>query len=453
MAVRTAEMEALQELYDKRENNLVFLYGRRGMQQYELIRQFLDGKKSVFYSACECSDEMQREYFANCIRESCKVEITRDDYASLFNRIKSGDPTKLVLIVDHVECILKKDPEFLENIIKLKQKKLYPGPVMIIFMTDSLVFARQDFAELMGKHAKKVDLVLRLTELQFLDVVRKFPHYSVSQSVEVYGVLGGVPEYLNYWDDRRSVKQNICNVILAEDGVLRNEAHRYLSAELREYSVYQTILSAIASGHEKLNDIFQYTGYSRPKISVYMKNLAGFEVVDKVTSFETGGWDNAKKGVYCIANTFLNFWFRFVFPHQSQLVILKPEEFYDRYIAPEIDSYFNSTFRKVCGEFLELSSAVGQLPIRIEKMGTWVGKKGTIDIIAQDKIRNTIVGMCSWSEDSFTYEMYEQLQKNMKDAKVKSEYCYLFSAKKFEEKLVAASKEDSRIVIVDLNEM
>ncbi|MBE5900966.1 MAG: ATP-binding protein [Lachnospiraceae bacterium] len=453
MTIRTAEMERLQELYEERENNLVFLYGRTGMQQHELMQRFLEGKKYVFYSASECSNDMQREFFANCISDSCQVDIIRNDYETLFNRIKSGEASKLVLIIDHVENILKKDDAFMDNILKLKQKKLYPGPVMIVFMTDSIVFAEQDFPELMENRIKKFDVILKFTELKFLDVVRRFPHYSVSQSIEVYGVIGGVPEYLAHWDDRRTLKENICRVILKEDGFLHQEAHRYLSAELREYGVYQTILASIASGREKLNDIFLYTGYSRPKISVYMKNLAGFEVIGKVSSFETGGWDNAKKGVYRIQNTFLNFWYKFVFPNQSQLRMMGPEKFYDKYIAPDIDRYFNNTFQKVCMEYLELSSAVNQLPIRIEKMGTWVGKKGTIDIIAQDKIRSTIVGMCSWSEDMFTYDMYERLLKNMKDAKVKSEYCYLFSAKKFEDRLIAASKEDSHIVIVDMNEM
>ena len=453
MAVRTAEMEQLQALYQQRENNLVFIYGRSGMEQDALLKQFMEGKKCVFYSATECSNQMQREYMAQCIAHSCDVQISDYDYGTLFNKIKSGDASKLVLIFDHVEHLLKKDPEFLINILKLKNKRLYPGPVMIIFVTDSLVFAQQDFSELIRENEKYFDLKLKLEELKFLDVVRRFPNFSVSQIVEIYGILGGVPAYLNHWNKNRSLKDNICDLILSEEGFLHKEAHNFLASELREYSVYQTILASIAAGKEKLNDIFLYTGYSRPKISVYMKNLAAFEVVEKVSSFETGGWDNAKKGVYRIKNTYLNFWYKFIFPNQSQLRVMEPSKFYDKFIRPELDTYLNTSFRKVCMEYLELSSAVNQLPIKITKLGTWVGKKGTIDIIAQDKIRNTIVGMCSWSEDYFSYEMYETLLQNMKDAKVKSEHHYLFCAKKFEGKLLEAAKQDPRIVIVDMNEM
>lgn len=453
MAFRTSEMEKLQELYESRDNNLVFLYGRTGMEQYDLLHQFTESKKVVYYAASECSNEVQREFFAKTIMDICDVSFNQTDYKTMFNRIRSGDASKLVLVVDHVENMLKKDTEFLASILLLKQRRLYPGPVMIIFMTDSLIFAEHELEEDYPNLMKHLDRKMKLSELKFLDVVRRFPTFSVSQSVEVYGVLGGVPAYLNLWNAKRTLKENVCDIILNRKGALYSEAHEYIAKQLREYSVYDTILHTIASGREKLNDMFIYTGYSRPKISVYMKNLMEFEVIEKVSSFETGGWDNAKKGVYRIQNTFLNFWFKFVFPYQSQLEIMGESQFYDKYIGPYLENYLELTFRKVCMEFLELSSAVNQLPIQISKMGTWVGKKGNIDIIAQDKIRNTIVGACSWSEESFSVQMYHDLLDHMKDAKVKAEHCYLFSAKRFDEELIEISKIDPSIVVVDMNEM
>lgn len=453
MAVRTAEMDKLQELYETRENNLVFLYGRTGMEQHELLHQFIENKKVVYYIASECSNEVQRQFLAGTIMDSCDVILNQNDYKTMFNRMRSGDASKLVFVVEHVEHIMKKDKEFFEAIVMLKQRKLYPGPVMILLMSDSLVFAEHEFKEQFIEDRKHFDSFIKLSELKFLDVVRRFPSYTVSQSVEVYGILGGVPAYLSSWDAKKTLKQNVCNLILNRDGILYSEAHDYIAKQLREYSVYKTILYAIASGKEKLNDMFLYTGYSRPKISVYMKNLMEFEVIEKVASFETGGWDNAKKGVYRIQNTFLNFWFKFVFPYQSQLEVMGESVFFDKYIAPYLDEYLNLTFRKVCMEYLELSSAVNQLPIQIAKMGTWVGKKGNIDIIAQDKVRNTIVGACSWSEESFSVQMYQNLLDSMKAAKVKSEHCYLFSAKRFDQELMERAKAEPGIIIVDMNEM
>lgn len=58
--------------------------------------------------------------------------------------------------------------------------------------------------------------------------------------------------------------------------------------------------------------------------------------MEKVVSFETGGWENAKKGVYQIKDTFVNFWFKFVYPNMSNLYLLSPEEFYDTYIEKSL---------------------------------------------------------------------------------------------------------------------
>ena len=110
---------------------------------------------------------------------------------------------------------------------------------------------------------------------------------------------------------------------------------------------------------------------SRAKISVYMKNLAHFDIVEKVVSFETGGWENAKKGVYQIKNTFVNFWFKFIYSHQSQLYTLSSEDFYDTYIALELENYLNRYFRNVCMEYLSLLNQMGRLPVKVNKMGTW----------------------------------------------------------------------------------
>ena len=98
---------------------------------------------------------------------------------------------------------------------------------------------------------------------------------------------------------------------------MHRAAEQLIAAELRELSVYETILYYIASGYDKLNELHLKTGYSRAKISVYMKNHGTFHIVEKETSFETGGWENTKKGVYRIKDNYVNFWFRFVYPHLS----------------------------------------------------------------------------------------------------------------------------------------
>jgi AAA+ ATPase superfamily predicted ATPase len=252
---------------------------------------------------------------------------------------------------------------------------------------------------------------------------------------------------------RKSIRDNICEVILDAKGPLHHEAEDFIGSELRELSVYDTILSSIARGNEKLNDLHQDTGYSRAKISVYMKNLAAFDVIEKVVSFDTGGWSNAKKGVYRIKNHFIAFWFRFVYPHLSDLYMMEPKEFYQAYIARDLDDYLRRYFVDVCHEYLSLLNMMGKLPIHVQSMGTWIGKTGTIDVVGEDDVRNHIVGVCNWERPTITYEQYEKLQEDMALARIKATTIYLFSAKSFDPRLVKLASEDESVILVDMKEL
>ncbi len=451
--LKTSERKRLEELYAQSGNQLVLLYGAMNCQKEELLKELMKDKKFFYYRARKASAMEQLAMMGEEIASKFNVRLQKNTYEEYFNRIKSGDPSKLVVIIDEFEQIVKKDETFMESIQKLKDKRLYPGPVLIILATSSIVWTEQDMDETIGAIGKKFDARIKMSNLNFLEVVRAFPSFSVSDSIKVYGVLGGVPGYLERWDEKKNFKQNICELILSKDGYLFHTAEQLISSELRELSVYNTILMAIAKGQNKLNDLFNYTGYSRAKISVYMKNLSHFDIIEKVVSFETGGWDNAKKGVYRIKDTYVNFYYKFVYPHLSDLYLMSPEEFYDTYIENELDEYLNRYFINVCMEYLSLLNMMGRLPLRINKMGTWVGKNGNIDIIAQSANRENVVGLCNWEKESLSVGMCRELFASMKQAKITSEHIYLFSAKAFDSELVELAKADRRFELIDMNEL
>lgn len=454
MVTYASELKELDALYKEQGNQLVFIAGKRGSDKEQLLKSFMEGKKSFYYRCRECSPEKQLEYMKSEVSVKYSTALTKNSYDECFNRVKSGDSTKLVVVIDEIQFGLKGESALLSSLAKLKAKKLYPGPVMIVIATSSVVWAEKDFPEILAECAPKaITKTMILPEMSFLDIVRTFPEYSVSDSVAVYGIIGGVPSYVKRWNGKKSIKENIIENILSETGFLFNEAREYVSVELRELSVYNTIIASIASGNEKLNDLFLDTGYNRAKISVYMKNLAAFGVIDKVVSFETGGWDNAKKGVYSINSPFINFWFTFVYPHMSELYVMEPDVFYNMYIEPGLKKYLSTYFSKVCHEYMQLLNMVGKLPIKINRMGTWVGKEGTIDIIAQNSVRENVVGICNWSEPVMPKKAYDELVENMKRARITAKNIFLFSATTFDEQLKALAAGDTSVILVDMNEL
>ncbi len=450
---RTNEVKKLDSIYQSNDSNLVLMYGRLGSEKISLLDEFTTGKSYFYYRSRQCSDAKQLKYLSDQIGSAFDNNSECESFDDCFKKLRSRDGSKIVVIIDEAQFAIKKTNDLMDSLIALKNKKLYPGKVMIIVASSSIVWSQNNFPELVGNHKNAVDETIKLENFTFLDIVRAFPSYSVAQCVSTYGIIGGVSEYLERWNGKKSIKANVCENILSPTGFLYSEAEGYISSELRELSCYNTILGSIASGNEKLNDLFEDTGYSRAKISVYMKNLAAFDVVDKVVSFETGGWDNTKKGIYRIVDPYINFWFTFIYPHLSELISYTPEKFYDTFIEPELDRYLEGYFVDVCREYLHLLNMVGQLPIKLTKIGTWLGKEGTIDVIGQSSNRENVVGICNWSQKSMSYDTYEKLLESMKQARITANTIFLFSATKFDNKLVDLSKANKSVVLVDMTEL
>ena len=107
MKAKHTDLEKLEQLYKESGNQLVVLYGRRGCQKEELIKEFCDGKKFFYYRCRQASPEHQLEMMGEEISRQYKVSLSRQTYEEYFARIKSGDPSKLVVIIDEAQFVAK----------------------------------------------------------------------------------------------------------------------------------------------------------------------------------------------------------------------------------------------------------------------------------------------------------------------------------------------------------
>ena len=453
MITRTQINQTLQRLFDDSANHLVLLSGSDRSEKEAFIRRFCQDKKYFYYRGRHASGAMQLDFFIEQVKSTYDIKLQKNTYDECLNRIKSGDSSKLLVVIDELPLIQHSDAGFFSSIIRLKKRQLYPGPVLIICTASSLSYIDGDARELPEEGFSYFDEVLTLPDYNFLEVVRALPGSTMMDALSVYAVTGGVPLYMSHWNRKKSVRDNIISLILSPHGALFSEAQRYIGSELRELSVYETILSSMAGGCEKLNDIYQATGYPRAKISVYLKNLAAFDVIEKVVSFTSGGWENTKKGIYRISDPYVDFWFRFVYPHQSGLFTMSGEDFYDRYVEGELHGYLSRIFERVCSEYIELLSSVDKTSVHVVSMGTWLGKEGTIDIVGADENRRTVVGVCHWDTRPADVSAYDQLISDLKLARISAEELYFFSGSDFTDEFKRLAGTKPEIKLVDIEEL
>ncbi|MCR5793583.1 MAG: ATP-binding protein [Lachnospiraceae bacterium] len=448
-AGRSKELKFLEDNFNQKESRFIVLYGKRGVGKTELLRVFSREKKVAYYCARECSAREQLFSLGDEWKEKYGVSFEEYNLKTILSKaaIKSD-----VIILDEFNNMVKNNPEFQEA-LQFILKPEFGKKVMVIVSSSSVNWVENDMVNAVGELATSISAFYKVKEFTFTDIMRRFPNYSLEDCAKVYAIAGGMPAYLNYWSDKRSVKENIMGLFLHKDGRLYREMENFMRTELRELALYNTILASLASGRTKLNDIYERTGFSRAKISVYIKNLIALDIVEKVFSVDTDGKENTKKGLYCIKDHFVHFWFRFVYPNLSSLEERKMEEVYNNKIEPALDAYMSIYFKDIVAEYMGLLSNHGKLPFAIKQVGSWYGKNGNIDLVGQGENGSVFVGICKWDREPMSESDFEDALYLIMQAEIEPDYYYLYSKSGFGNGLEAKAKYINNMVLTSLEDM
>lgn len=445
---RTAEIKLLEDQYAMAANNLIILYGRKGVGKTALIEEFIKDKPEVYYyEGTECDHRLQLRLMNQRIKKS-EAAVEPLDYPLLFSEFIRKSEQKTVIILDEFHYILKDSPDFPEVFRLIGDPN---HPVMFVLCSSSIRFVENEMISELQGMAAYITAYLKLKEFTFVDFVNRFPKSSAWTCIHINAVLGGIPEYLNEWQENYSVSENIKRIILNKNSRLFMATQQFLKLELREPTVYNTILYALAEGNRKLNDLHARTGFSRAKISVYLKHLIQLELVEKLVPLSDDGRENVQKGLYRITDNYFSFWYRFLFPNLSELTSGKPDAIYEDKIEPYLDNYIQEYFADVCTEYLKLMNKHQRLPEKFLWWDRWYGKNGTIDILAVSENGKTLIGKCLWEDRKADTEDYDGAVALAQDAGKNADYCYIFSKDGFSQELSQKAKED-KVILVGLDE-
>lgn len=413
---RKEERKSLESVYATDRSNLLVLYGKEGIGKTALALHFAQNKKTI-YERFLPAGESEHE---RLVKET-------------FDKIKKGDynqEEKTILIFDEFHHIESKN--IYSDITFILNNEETCGRFMILMLSSSINFVENSMIELDPGFASSITGIVKIQPISFAQMVEWFPNKSVEECIIIRSILGGVPKYLSMWDRSKGLRENIIDLFLTRQAPLIEEPEAVLRKELRELSSYNTILISLGRGLIKLNDLFLATGYSRAKISVYIKNLIEMDVVEKLFSANVKNVENTMKGLYRISDSLLSFYYAFVYPNITRIELGKGSEVYDEIIGPALNSYLRPFFADVCREYLDLMSQYGKLDHEYSHWQTWYGKKGTIDIVGTDQKNNMICGICSFEDEIATIESLAELKALSMQAGIKKCSFCLFAKNGFD---------------------
>jgi AAA+ ATPase superfamily predicted ATPase len=229
-----------------------------------------------------------------------------------------------------------------------------------------------------------------------------------------------------------------------------------LKQELRETATYNTIISAIALGNTKLNEISQKTLIDASKVNVYLKNLMDLNIVVKEYSI----LDTIKKsanihnGLYKISDNFFRFWYRFVYPNKIDIETGNADLLAQE-VAESVDTEYTSMcFEELCIDHIRKRNAVRELPFTAKYVGRIWAKGFEVDVGATNG-RTLLLGECKWTNSAVgevLNDLKDKITAHKELAGYEEYFLYLFSRSGFTW-AVKEKAERSNVILVELEDM
>lgn len=460
MIGRIEELNRLERLYDSSKFEFLTMYGRRRIGKTTILREFSGRHKSLFFSAQEKNDSLNLIDFSKTIQtffEGNYISAFPDWKAAFEYITRKVSKEKLVLIIDEFPFLAETNPSIksiLQHIIDhtWKEKNIF-----LILCGSSVSFMLNDVMGYKSPLYGRITENMEVKPFDYWESAEFFPNYNKTEKAIAYGILGGVPRYLEVFSSEVSLEENIKNNLLMEGSFLNDEPQTLLRMELREPSIYNSILEAISNGCNKICEIADRIHEDKSKCSKYMLTLQTLRLIEKrVPCTEP---EKSKKGIYEITDNYYKFWYRFLFTNQNYYSMLGLERSCEE-IMDNINDYMGTVFEKICEQYLLRAAKEKKLPFIPFKMGKWWGNnpllkaQDDIDILALDKTgKKALFCECKFRNKAMSMEEYDDLVMATKMFQnIKEKYLMFFSKSGFTEpvKERAAREKTTLLTIEDL---
>ena len=473
---RKQELQFLEKQYSGMGGKLVVLYGRRRVGKTETLHEFCKGKPHVFYSCREISDKLQlRSFSEKMLREKIPAADYIREFSDWESALKSvlqlpyGNQKKL-LIIDEFPYMCRGNDSIPSILQTLWDECLKDENIMLVLCGSAMSFIEKELLSEKNPLYGRATGIYKMDAMGFYDAAQFFPTYSHRDQIMAYAVLGGIPHYLRQFDPVLSLEDNIKQNILTKGCVLYSEVEFLLRQELRETTLYNSIIEAVALGCTKLNDIsVKSLVDDTSKTSVYLKNLMELEIIKREFSFNDGIKEraNVSRGLYRLTDNFFRFWYAFVFTNISELESGDVDGVFNYSVKPALHEFASLVFEDVCREYVRELQKSGKLPFRYKTMGRWWGKTtvrrkdGTevqeteIDLLAvSQKSDQYLVGECKFKGRPLSYADYLDTAAKLMQQQEKADfYYYLFSESGFDERLTEEASHNDRLRLVALEDL
>lgn len=461
---RSLELDVLEAWWRDRDALPIAMIGRRRVGKSWLFRRFAHGKPALILVAEQLTPGAQLTRFAEVCEGPLGFRPDLPDVASLFrllHRMARDEP--MLAVIDEFPWLLGGTAAEVRRSLTAIQAVLEDErdrSQLKLIVCGSLV---SQMESLLGErnplHGRLRQLDVR--PLGFAESAVFLDGLEPMEAFERFAITGGMPMYLSRVG-RGPVADAVVGQVLSPDSALFGEGRRIVDQELREPRVYFTILEELTSGRGAINEIGQRIGIETNAVHKYLTTLADLRLVAREVPF--GADPGARSGRWRLDDDFLRFWFRFVFPFQSDLESgLPPDTLFTAEISPFLNDHTAPTFERWCRAWVRRTGHGG-----VTRVGRWWGNAADefrrsgertteeIDIVGSRRNQVVVVGEAKWSTSPLGPSILDDIERYKIPAlrtklKVASRPDIVLMCRGgYSDALLARAEADTRITLVDV---
>jgi len=455
---RDKELRDLNKRYNKNAFECIVVYGRRRVGKTALINEFCKGKPTIFFSALNASSQENLEALSKAIYEKdhpgADTAPVYPSFDAAFSEItRMAEEERLVFVIDEYPYLAKANKSISSRLQHIIDHTWKNGKLFLILCGSSMSFMEYQVlgyeSPLYGRRTGQ----FKIQALTYKELTAFNPTLTPEQQAFIYGITGGIPHYINKLDVENDVDEALKENLFNTSSYLFEEPENLLKQELREPAIFNSVITAIAGGASRSNEIATKVGIESPICAKYLKVLLDLGILIKETPVtEKPG----KKTVYAIGDNFFRFWYRFVPQNTSAISAGRIERIYDAVIKKYYSDYMGLIFEQMCREYL--FQYAEDVPVVLSDIGQWWGtdpkakKEVQIDIVGTPTEGNEyVIGSCKYRNTPVGVDELELL-KHYAEVFGKGEkyHYYIFSKAGFTQGLQElADKGEVKLVTLE----
>ena len=450
---RENELNTLNRLYHSHKFEFAVIYGRRRVGKTALINEFVKDKDNIFFTGVETNAKQNLDNLSRSIMEYNTGLVTGasfNNFQMAFEHVfELAKTKKIVFVIDEYPYVARASKSLASTLQLLIDKNKDTSKLFLILCGSSMSYMEDHVlaykAPLYGRRTAQ----FKIKPFEFLEACRYFKNFSDEEKALAYGVVGGTPQYLMQIDDTLSIEENIKNTHLNPSSFIFEEPNNLLKQEVREPAIYNAVITAIATGSSKMNEISNKIDEDTSVCATYIRNLITLGIVKKESPY---GEKSTRKTIYSIEDNMFRFWYRFVPENISVISRGAVDLAYNR-IAPELSSYMGGVFEDICKQYLWKLLLEGKCAVNFTDLGRWWGanpktkSQEEIDIMGADK-DTVLLAECKWTNEKVDLGVLETLVERSTLFSYKKTYFYLFAKTGFTKGCIDRANEMGNVTLV-----